>query len=85
MKILRYLTLALFLGFGLTACNNTADEAETIEVEDDDRDMERVESDPVEVEEDDDDQLGIDVKVDDEGNVDGEASGNVTIGDDDDD
>lgn len=88
MKILKYLTFAVALGVTAISCDNGAEEAETIEVEENDS-MEMEENNPDDQasdnQENDDGGVGIDVSVDDEGNVDGEASGNIEIGDEDDD
>lgn len=81
MKSIKYFFIALVFATGLVACNNAAEEPETIEIEETD-DNDNVEREPVmEEDEDDGNSLGIDVEADEDGNVDGKVDGNIRLGD----
>lgn len=83
MKTIKAFVILFCMGMAFTACNNPEESYET----DTERqeDMRDVENDNTSTDEADDKGTGVDigVSVDEEGNVDGEAEGNVEIGEDD--
>jgi hypothetical protein len=82
MKSIRIAVLALFMGAAFTACNEPEQSYET----DDERVEEEANMNSEDAEnEEEDNGIDVGVSVDEEGNVDGEAEGNIEIGDDDDD
>ncbi len=75
MKILRVLTLSVIVTFGLAACNQNQEPGETIDVQDEQPATDQTTT------EDEGSNIGIDVKADEDGNVEGELEGDIKLED----
>ena len=72
MRLLKAFGLAVFLAFGISACNQTEEQTESIDLREGSEES---------AEEEDGNSIDIDVKADDEGNVEGELSGDIELRD----
>lgn len=72
MRRLKAFGLAVFLAFGVAACNQAEEQTETIDLREGSEES---------AEEENGNSVEIDVKADDEGNVEGELSGDIELSD----
>ena len=72
MRHLKAFGLAIFLAFGISACNQTEEQTETIDLREGTEES---------ADQDDGNSIDINVKADDEGNVEGELNGDIELDD----